>query len=597
MTGLSVSLALGLNIIRNTGGGVSYEGPEIVLIGYGQSNWLNHVGTTSSPAAAATGTFFWNGTAWEAASTGVNGNGARALLNSIATATGKTVGLISGGQSGVNIAALQPGAGTGYFEALATKITNADAGSAEENWIVWLQGEGDADSALPPSAATYAANMDTMHANLVSALGRTKSECPFICASLAGWVGGIATDSSWNAILNAQVTGHDTYPNMHYSHSNRRFSVSGDGAHWNLASYYGLSGGLYARTILALRGSAATRPNWSIASAEIVDATNTDVHLSHSMGTDFTPTSGITGFTLSADGFSTTVTPSAAVRQDADTIRLTHSSMSINANRTIRYQYGKLPDITAPVLDNSALAAPLNHSAGQTIIAPGAAADPVLTQIAATAPAGGGPVQSLTSIDLSPNVSDMSYIVAAGYLNSGDIKATGVSITPSGGSPIGGTLLYGPPTGTSPYTEFWKVDVPAGTPGMNNANVSVTLSEEPWSTIHIAVASVPSADVNSWTPVDTDTVTGTGTALSLNISTTAGGFYYAMGMNMYDAGATSALWTGDEPPVERNDYSSGYGNNFTMAIANECADHTNDNTITCTYANSGAMRLSAIAIR
>lgn len=589
---------LGITSLKSKGaGGNSYTGPQIVIIGDGQSNWLRHASFGSSPPAASAGTFFFSGGVWGAVPAA---NGARELLNAIAAATGKTVGLISGGQSGVNIAALQPGAGTGYFESLAAQMVAADAGSAEENYILYLQGEGDADSVAPTSPAAFAAAMDSLHGSLVAVIGKTKTTCKFIVSSLAGWVGGAATDAAWEGINNSLYTAHDTYPNIIYSHSNRIYPVDGDGAHWNLASYYGKSGAQYARTILWLRGTVATRPLWNIASVAIVDATHTDVVLAHSMGTDFTPTSGITGFTLSIDGFSTTIVPSAAVRQDANTIRLTHSSLATSNSRTVRYQYGKLPVITAPVLDNSGLAAPLNHSAGQSFVAVGSAANPILVHRAANSDqvSGGGQNQGIDGLDLSISA-NTSFIVAvtSPYDGTGGSHVASLTITPAGGSAINGTLLYKPPTGTEPYVEFWKVDVPAATAGMNNAALRVNFGTFMFTLAGMSIASVNTGDVTSWTPVDTDTTTVSGTARTLDVSSSDGGFIYAVAQTVYNGGATTATWTGDEPPIEANDYTNSFGVNFSTAIANNCQAHANDNTITATYANGANMRLSAISIR
>lgn len=594
------SISIGLGVTLGGRPAVSYDGPQIVIIGYGQSNWLNHVGTSSSPPAADADTYYWNDTEWEAASTGFTGNGARALLNLIASTTGKTVGLISGGQSGVNIAALQPGAGTGYFETLSDRITDSNAAGAEAVYIVFHQGEGDADSAGPPSPATYSANMDTLHGNIVNVLGKTRAQCPFICSSLANWVPGIATDSSWNNILNAQYTAHNTYPNIYYSHSNRPATVDGDGAHWDTAAFYEKSGSEYARTILWIRDDVATRPNWNIASAAIVDATHTDVTLTHSMGTDFTPTTGITGFEVSIDGFATPVTPSAAVRQSATVIRLTHSSLTTTANRQVRYQYGLYPTVTDPVLDNSSLAVPLNHTAGQSIVAAGSSPGPVLTHITAGLMNDSlGEIQTLSSLDLSPNDVAKSYIITVAHPHNGagGAVASTVTITPNGGSPISGALLYRPAAGTAPLAEFWRVVVPAGTPGMDDADITVTMGVNPFTRSGVAIAGVTDADVSSWTPVDTDTSTVTGTARTLDISTSADGFYIAVAGSTYNAGATSCTWTGDQPPLEAQDFTSGFGANFSTAIANFNSAQTNANTITATYANSGDMRLTAISIR
>ena len=87
---------------------------------------------------------------------------------------------------------------------------------------------------------------------------------------------------------------------------------------------------------------------------EIIDSTHTDIHLTHDGGTDFTPTTAITGFEV-YNG-SSWLTPSAAVRQDASTVRLTHASATVS---DVRLFYGGLLDVTGVIKDNTALTLPI----------------------------------------------------------------------------------------------------------------------------------------------------------------------------------------------------------------------------------------------
>lgn len=593
MRAFGFGFGFGVASSKSAGGGIPYVGPDVIIIGYGQSNSLRHFNFGSSPAAAVEGTSFWNGTEWTDVPAA---NGARELLNAVATGSGKTVGLIYGGQAGVGILALMPDAGTGYFESLAEHLVDAKAGLAEEVYIVFHQGEEEGNSVSPPSSATYSGWMDMLHGHIVDVLGLEKEQAPFFCSSLAGWVGGTATDASWNTILTSQVRANYTYDYIAYSHSNRRFPVDLDGAHWNTAAMYGLSGRLYAQSILSWMGLDVF-PNWHlIEDAEIVDETHTRVFLSHSMGNDFTPTTGITGFTLSVDGFSTTITPTGGDRVDEFTIELTHESLSLTSDRTIRYQYGKLPDITAPVLDNSPLAVPLNHSAGQTIVAQGAASDPVLTFITANAFPSGGDVQTASNLDLSPATETMALFIAIAHQSDGvGLSVDQLTIT-AGEEALIGYPFYVPDAGQYPYTEFWIVEVPALTPGIDDAELSVTLQGNPFSRSNYAIAAVPSADLMASSPDSALTATVDGTTRTLEMSVNEAGFIFAVASSAYN-GATSATWTGDEPPIEQSDYTNSFGSNFSVAIANGCTQEFEANTVTVTYANSGPMRLTAIALR
>lgn len=93
--------------------------------------------------------------------------------------------------------------------------------------------------------------------------------------------------------------------------------------------------------------------------ASRVDDNHSDVTILHRGGTDFAPSSGITGFALSTDDFGTLTAVSAAVRQSANVIRLTHASTA-GLNAKLRYQYGAAPDVSGAVKDNGVLPLPLS---------------------------------------------------------------------------------------------------------------------------------------------------------------------------------------------------------------------------------------------
>jgi len=101
------------------------------------------------------------------------------------------------------------------------------------------------------------------------------------------------------------------------------------------------------------------------------------------MGTDFTPTSGATGFQISPDngGDWTSVVISAVDRLTATTLRITHGTAPTNNQRLLRYQYGKLPEISNMLLNNSALTQPILMSAGNVSPTP-LTASPVPTFLA-----------------------------------------------------------------------------------------------------------------------------------------------------------------------------------------------------------------------
>lgn len=582
-----------LTLSEGVGGGTAYTGPQIVIVGYGQSNWLRMLTETSSPDAAAADTYWLDPATGLWTSSVPVGNGIRKLLNAVRSGTGKTVGIVSAGQSGVNIAALMEGDASGNFATLATRIAASGCRYAEELYIVWRHGEGDGNTASP-NAATYTGSLDTLHQSIVDEVGKTKAQMPMITSGLATVteVSFTNPDSSWAEIQKALVTAHDTYPNIHYSHSNYDAALL-DGVHETAASF-AQSGERSARKLLAVRGTVATAPNWSIVSATRVDATHTDITVAHSMGTDFTPTSGITGFTISNDNWATSATISAAARQDATTIRLTHDDLGTANDRQIRYQYGKTPTVSGAVIDNSSLAVPLNHSGGQSITAAGAGANPQFTHKTAASSTGSGITQTWSGLDLS-GLGSVDTEVLVLLTNQAAVSVSAITITPNGGSAISGTLVV--QGSTNVHGSIWRFPVPsASTGGLSNAAASVTYNTSPFNQSRAEFGVTHTSRLSSTTPVDTDTAQATNTALTLDISTSTGGFYIAAAISA-NVSTNTCAWTGDEPPVELSGEASVGGARHSHASANGTTAHTNDNTITATFTNSAAMRIVAASFR
>jgi hypothetical protein len=557
-----------IGMSQGSSGSSSYSGPDIVLVGYGQSNWLRHVSESSTPDAASAGTFYWDDE-WTTVPTG---NGVRALLNAIKSEVGDlTVGLVSAGESGVNIADLLEGAGTGYYETLASRILASGARNAPEAWVIIHHGEGDANTAAP-SAATYRNALNTLHGSISSDLSRTRAQAPMLVSSIATVDSLGAGSSVTQAIIqSAIVTAHDTYPNIHYSHSNLGAALT-DGIHWDAAAYE-RSGAWYARTLLDLRGDVSTSPAWFISSATIVDATHTDITVVHSMGTDFTPTTGITGFEISNDNWATSATISAAARSNATTIRLTHDDLGLAADRLVRYQYAYNADVSGLVVDNSSLAAALNHSAHQTISAEGA------------------------GIDLGVATTTEELLALVMETSPTDIQVLSATITPNAGSPISATIEHqARSAGLAGQVAALKFVIPNATSGTDNCTLDITYDVNPFTRSRASIWTVPTGDLSSTTKVDSDgTTSSSATALTRDISTSDGGFYIA-GAVSNNVTANSCTWTADESIAERADTTS-FGAQHTYADASGTVAGTNDNTITSTFAASGAMALLVVSYR
>lgn len=109
----------------------------------------------------------------------------------------------------------------------------------------------------------------------------------------------------------------------------------------------------------------------TLVSASATGANTLTATISHDAGTDFTPTTGISGFVVFSDGVLNVVT--AAARASATTINITTTD-SLGVANTLYYIYGMMStavdsgyDYTQVVVDNSTNAMPLQ--AGHVVVA------------------------------------------------------------------------------------------------------------------------------------------------------------------------------------------------------------------------------------
>lgn len=549
-----------------------------LIVGYGQSNWLFHMTVTSSPPSANSLTGYFNGTSWASVPVG---NGVREMLNFLATDTGIPWGIVSGGASGVSLTALMEGATEGHFSQIAADIA-AMGGDVEA--IAFLQGENETTA---PNPSIWTSNLGVLHQSFCDEVGRTKAQLPLFLSSLGPATGATGTDATW-WVQQEAIREAVSLTNVIYSHSNMDGSLS-DTIHWDAATY-GRSGRRYAQSIADYLGTETTSPPWYISDVEIVDATTTTVTVVHSGGTDFTPTTGITGFDVSDDN-GAVWEAATGVRASATTITLTHASLSTTDPRLLRYQYGKAVQ-TAPVVDNSAIASPLNHSAGQELSADAlSGATPVPTWRAADEGARSGAMASFVVSTIGPFAADQ--LVIMGFSNetnrtwsSGVLKASGgdVAASVSGQGASGSCTLL-----------FQQAVLPAG---QTFTTWEVTISSAAFNNPRSNVWTVPVADLNSTTRTDVKFDVDTGATVStVDLDTDAGGFILAISINSLTT-AQSGVVSGDETYAERDDVFLG-GSQHLAADASGTSDTGGaaTNTVTATYTNAGDMALLAASWR
>lgn len=232
--------------------------------------------------------------------------------------------------------------GDAAYEAAVTRV-NAVEGI---EGIVWIQGESDGFAGT--TEATYNTALTTLISNW-RAETNIPSNCPFVISLLGRYDGIICTDAEWETIREAEravtAAGTNVYLIETFDHAIM------NGNHRNALGYS--KEARKAAQALLYHLSEVTDYRSPPIVYTVIDATYIDILITHVLGTDFTPTTGIEAFSVTGSGVSVT----AAVRTDASTIRLTISGGTSNVTG-IFLGYGKQGSLTEANFprDNAALA-------------------------------------------------------------------------------------------------------------------------------------------------------------------------------------------------------------------------------------------------
>lgn len=541
-----------------------YVGINVAL--YGQSNTHFMVTPTDSPDAAVAGTrWLHSGGAtnnptsssdpddWEWMAVPASG-GIRALLNRLCTLTGVPVGGFCVWQDAT--------AGAFFTKEHATPtlynrlLAMAEYASGMEALVIH---QGESDTGVPPSApatrfGTWANYWRSIKANLETDLGYSADDIHMAMTSLATTC--TSTLYSTEGAITAQATSdfnwmHNKFiqqnieaavPGIKYGGSNTLnvLSISGDeGIHWagSHASKPKDATGRRAAQAIAASMGAASSAVFKIASAEIVDSTHIDVHLTHGLGTDFTPTSDVSGFEVSFDNGATRETPSAAVRQDSDTIRLTITATSTPA--LLYYQWGNLPPETCgitgqdlnsaldnAVIDNGALSQPLEFT-GTPIIISGGKPSPVYINgnhnftftVNATV---------ATCQDVDIGVPHANRLVPFCILTDNNQNVVSLEVTPKAidgtlGTPVMARKIGQTNSSGRPSVAWFDAELPDGWMARCVITYASSLSNAP----DIVRYNVDKSLIDITSPVFAGATQASGASLSVPIATEAGSFILA----------------------------------------------------------------------
>lgn len=347
-------------------------GVGYIVGAFGQSHLENM--TTDGTGAPDARAFIHDGTSWAAMTSG--GQGRNQLATDLIAHADAPVALILSGVSGTAISYWWSSGKTANYDAWEAKV--AAAGGELSAFVLW---QGDANAVAATSQSAYKAEIDAVFSQLRTDYG---AGLPVVVVGLGRKGGG--SDAAWDAIRRAHIDAGNDAGNYFVSTMDLPQEV--DQQHFTPAGS-ALAGTRIARACAHAHGDATYSRGPAIVSAAQTSTTTVDVTLSHESGTDFTPTTGITGFRVLDTG--TLLTISSVARVSATGLRITLSAAGTATH--LQYQYGAYPDVSGAVLDNTAASLPLQPT--QSDIAVSAI---VMTEIRYQIKSSGTPVASEAGI-------------------------------------------------------------------------------------------------------------------------------------------------------------------------------------------------------
>lgn len=235
-------------------------------------------------------------------------------------------------------------------------LSGVSAVGGDLEYVIWMQGEADAARATV-TEDEYRASLESFITHQVRAdigNGSNQTNLPFLIVMLIKRPGG--KDGPHQAIRNAQKHVAENVPDCYPAATT--LDLENHGRQHLAPNAYTTLGLRVAQTVLYILGKENYYRGPRVSAVNRVDNRTIDVTIEHRGGTDFIPFQGISGWEVLAG--ETPLPVSEVFRRDAETIRIILKN-PLADNLTIRYLYGAMPDTTRPVLDNSALALPLEE--------------------------------------------------------------------------------------------------------------------------------------------------------------------------------------------------------------------------------------------
>jgi len=292
---------------------------------------------------------------------GMKGNAAIAFGNRLIDRLGTPVGLLD---YSVNGSGLRKEAdwGMGYWEntrpdsIYSRFLSGVLAVGGKLEYVIWMQGEADAARGSV-TETEYRASLENFITNQVRAdidNGSMRNNLPFLIVMMIKRPGG--KDGTHQAIRNAQKHVAKNVPDCYLAATT--LDLENHGRQHLAPDAYTTLGLRVAQTVLYILGKESYYRGPWVTAVNRIDSRTLDVTIRHRGGTDFTPVSRISGWEVLAG--ETALPVSEVYRRDAETIRIILKNTFAGLVK-VRYLYGAMPDTTRPVLDNSALALPLEE--------------------------------------------------------------------------------------------------------------------------------------------------------------------------------------------------------------------------------------------
>ncbi|MCB2149455.1 MAG: hypothetical protein KQI81_23445 [Deltaproteobacteria bacterium] len=292
---------------------------------------------------------------------GIEGNGALALGNRLASMLKMPIGLLDYSVNGTGLTAkAEWGKGfwldTGPDGIYRRFIDGVNTAGGSVEVVLWMQGEADAARGTVSREEYRSALERFVNDQIRSDIknGSSRPRLPFLIIPLVKRPSGRDASCQW--IRDAQMDALKTIDECHLAALS--LDLENRGRQHLAPAAYSTLGIRTAQTIFYLLGKVHFHRGPAISTVTRLSDRVIDIAIRQQGGTDFTPWSEITGFEVLADPDRTPLSIASVSRKDGNTIRIELAD-DAPPDFILRYLYGAHPDTSNPVRDNTALRLPL----------------------------------------------------------------------------------------------------------------------------------------------------------------------------------------------------------------------------------------------